>query len=583
MFKTEQLALESFTDGILKAFRHCFRFLKHGQKKHFMLGLNTSILKEFLLDSRNYPVENVQKFCSVNMSDEINYKIRHVHIDVEAEDESANYIRRFLGKEGLSLFGGSHWWLHRDSQLKAWWFEKRQSMQHLSKDEKIIFYVHGGAHYLSTVRTNAFHIQKHAAALGARTFAPEIRLAPQFPAPCSLHDSLSSYLFLIRKHNPKNIVFIGDSSGASLIISLLVLMRDCGIPLPAGTVLNSPWVDLTHSLPSIVDQNTNDYIPAEGFHHRASKYWPIPNVSSLFDSTTASMKNLSKQELSTKIHTSMQGQVDQLKNIIPSLRELSKENGRISYRDAQDRLDPEFFYTFPFQVQFYAPNHLLKHPLVSPLFTENLGGLPPTLVLGGGSERLRDEIIYIAHRMSKDVYDGKPTKVQLELYDSCCHVVTALPLITEARVMIQRTANFSYWCLKQHDTSYMSLNKHLSGELSSSLDRMARLRISRDGKERLMEPESEIPSLQIPKDMLGTIQIEALCRWIDVELQILSKDSAKPAKFFADFKHAEAHGYLEKPAFYTQEGENPPLSAVIANSKIHPHKFGKQKYFRSCF
>jgi hypothetical protein len=45
------------------------------------------------------------------------------------------------------------------------------------------------------------------------------------------------------------------------------------------------------------------------------------------------------------------------------------------------------------QVQLYAPNGLLKHPLVSPALSY-LGGLPPLLFIAGEREVLRDEIIY---------------------------------------------------------------------------------------------------------------------------------------------------------------------------------------------
>jgi acetyl esterase/lipase len=45
------------------------------------------------------------------------------------------------------------------------------------------------------------------------------------------------------------------------------------------------------------------------------------------------------------------------------------------------------------QVQLYAPNALLKHPLVSPALSY-LGGLPPLLFIAGDKEVLRDEIIY---------------------------------------------------------------------------------------------------------------------------------------------------------------------------------------------
>jgi len=45
------------------------------------------------------------------------------------------------------------------------------------------------------------------------------------------------------------------------------------------------------------------------------------------------------------------------------------------------------------QVQLYAPNGLLKHPLVSPALSY-LGGLPPLFFIAGDREVLRDEIIY---------------------------------------------------------------------------------------------------------------------------------------------------------------------------------------------
>ena len=48
------------------------------------------------------------------------------------------------------------------------------------------------------------------------------------------------------------IVFAGDSAGGGLCLSVLTILRDLGLPLPAGAVLISPWVDLTHSFPSVM-------------------------------------------------------------------------------------------------------------------------------------------------------------------------------------------------------------------------------------------------------------------------------------------------------------------------------------------
>ena len=51
---------------------------------------------------------------------------------------------------------------------------------------------------------------------------------------------------------PEKIVVAGDSAGAGLCVALLTVLRDLEMPQPAGAVLISPWVDLTHSFPSVM-------------------------------------------------------------------------------------------------------------------------------------------------------------------------------------------------------------------------------------------------------------------------------------------------------------------------------------------
>ena len=63
------------------------------------------------------------------------------------------------------------------------------------------------------------------------------------PPPDALHEAVA----------PSKIVLAGDSAGAGLCVSLLTVLRDLGKPLPAGAVLISPWVDLTHSFPSVME------------------------------------------------------------------------------------------------------------------------------------------------------------------------------------------------------------------------------------------------------------------------------------------------------------------------------------------
>ena len=75
-----------------------------------------------------------------------------------------------------------------------------------------------------------------------------------------------------------------------MVVSLLVLLRNRNIPLPAGAVLISPWCDLTHSFPSVAHENPLDYIPSAGFHHKPSRAWPPPNEKDLAELREKALK-----------------------------------------------------------------------------------------------------------------------------------------------------------------------------------------------------------------------------------------------------------------------------------------------------
>jgi acetyl esterase/lipase len=142
---------------------------------------------------------------------------------------------------------------------------------------------------------------------------------------------LAGYFYLIDQVgiDPHQIVFSGDSAGAGMLISMLVILRDQQLPMPAGASLISPWVDLTHSFPSIMTKAESDYIPADGFHFKPSDSWPP------------------------------------LKSRVPLKVDLDGE-GELLVED---------------QIQLYTDNSLIDHPLVSPVTQGSLGGLPPMLVV----------------------------------------------------------------------------------------------------------------------------------------------------------------------------------------------------------
>ena len=68
----------------------------------------------------------------------------------------------------------------------------------------------------------------------------DYRLAPEFMYPCGLHDCLDGYLWLLERYAPENIVLIGESAGGAYVLTLSLLLRDRGLPLPKAVYSNSP-------------------------------------------------------------------------------------------------------------------------------------------------------------------------------------------------------------------------------------------------------------------------------------------------------------------------------------------------------
>ncbi|KAG8768394.1 hypothetical protein FRC12_005594 [Ceratobasidium sp. 428] len=153
-------------------------------------------------------------------------------------------------------------------------------------DMRCMLYIHGGGYYFGSVDQQRYCIQRYARKMGGRVLAVNYRLAPQYPFPCALHDCLAAYLYLIRpppgaKHlpvPPGMVIVAGDSAGGGMTLALLQIIRDVGLPAPAGGVLISPWCDLTHSFPSILKNTATDIIPPYGLSlHKPSTLWPPPS------------------------------------------------------------------------------------------------------------------------------------------------------------------------------------------------------------------------------------------------------------------------------------------------------------------
>lgn len=162
--------------------------------------------------------------------------------------------------------------------------------------------------------TSALAQQTH-----GRCYSVRYRLAPQNPFPSALLDAFIAYLSLISPppnsfHSPvppEQLIFSGDSSGAGLATSLLLLLTTLnriginrihfhGMDVPigakaiAGLAITSPWLDVSRSLPSVTRNLRYDMIapPSSDFTMPHPKFphdsvWPAqtPRVETYCESS----------------------------------------------------------------------------------------------------------------------------------------------------------------------------------------------------------------------------------------------------------------------------------------------------------
>lgn len=364
---------------------------------------------------------------------------------------------------------------------------------------------------------------------------------------------------------------------------MLVTIRDRGLPLPAGGILISPWVDLTHSFPSIVTDNPGDYIPPNGFRYRPSETWPPPSVDDI-----ATMKSHGKAASGEQAVDA--GGVAKSESIIVKL-----DGQTIEVKD---------------QIQMYATNQLVSHPLVSPVLQPSLGGLPPLFVLVGGGEMLRDEQFYLAHKAANpmsyapsdallDEHDPdreilrkyEPTYVQLQIWENMCHVAPMLSFAPPVKHMYRAIAQFGAWALaRAQSTEIDILDDDGVSPIPSDVDtprpvaktpkrqstleptsvgragdplppffkHMIRQRVDDHGNIFPLDPPSSYRVLQIPRSQVGAINPVLVKRWVDSQKEWDEKFARDKARM----KRQRVKELVQGLSDFN--GESPPPSSLAA-------------------
>ena len=437
---------------------------------------------------------------------------------------------------------------------------------------------------------------------------------------------------------------------------MLVTLRDQGFPLPAGAILISPWVDLTHSFPSLAGDGRHDYIPAHGFMQRPSASWPPPNSDDMAQIAMHAVEKVvgdgmprksSQHQRQMATEAATQGfTVEHSPKILKPVDNAYNPTGT---EGAQERpgntipgpghdlsimLDHKLV-TIKDQIQMYASNYLISHPLVSPVLSPTLGGLPPLLILTGGGELLRDEQIYLAHKAANPskyppgeayldeypearalIHKYKPTDVQLQVWDDLCHVAPTLSFTKPAKYMFRSIAQFGAWALAKaqqtdieimddDDVSMISSGSETDSNESVKKPTMAkpnvgdgvargsavaaetigkagkplppfrnhmiRQRVDRHGDIFPLDPPSALPALQMSANEIGIIKPGPVRKWLAAKKEWDSKFAKEKRKVQKQRIKEMAQGYQG-----FGDDEVPPPSALAGRRGRNMPKEQKQ-------
>jgi monoterpene epsilon-lactone hydrolase len=123
----------------------------------------------------------------------------------------------------------------------------------------VILYLHGGGYVLCSLESHRHLVAEAGRAAGTRTLAIDYRLAPEYPFPAPVEDTVAAYRYLLDSGiKPNRIALAGDSAGGGLVVGSLLAIREAGLPLPACGWCISPWVDLEALGGSFTDRAETD-------------------------------------------------------------------------------------------------------------------------------------------------------------------------------------------------------------------------------------------------------------------------------------------------------------------------------------
>ena len=162
----------------------------------------------------------------------------------------------FVKSQGVRMAAG------QADGVPGLWFRAADDHHHDREPVGTIVYLHGGGYIGTSPSMYALFMAHLVRVTHCEVFAPDYRLAPEFPYPAATEDVLAVMCALWREGTPHGRLFLaGDSGGGGLVGSVLNDCAHSGVDLPEAVVLFSPEVSMDLNEPSVSENAALDVLP----------------------------------------------------------------------------------------------------------------------------------------------------------------------------------------------------------------------------------------------------------------------------------------------------------------------------------
>jgi monoterpene epsilon-lactone hydrolase len=153
--------------------------------------------------------------------------------------------------------------------MPAEWIKPKKS-----SSDKVLLFLHGGGYATGSLRTHRGLASQIAIHAGIQALSIDYKLAPEYKFPIQIEQCVEAYKFLLKQgYKPRNIAIGGESAGGGLTGGTLNYLKDHQLTLPACVILMSPWLDLTASGRSMINNKHKDpMVPQKGIPLWARNY-----------------------------------------------------------------------------------------------------------------------------------------------------------------------------------------------------------------------------------------------------------------------------------------------------------------------